>query len=509
MKSSSSPQVISVFISSPMDVPQERLAVKGVCQELISEPLLGGKVIVHPILWEVPGTGAPLLATCTPQQAINEVMCQPSECDLVIVILASRLGTPLPREANGQALLKPNGKPYRSGTEWEFLDAVRDHKEYSLPEVLVYRKTPQAPLSPTDPEFAANDRQRRLVDDFFSEFLNSDGSMPRGFATYTAPDDLAGLVKYAVMRLLPGILEKRKLERGPGGRVVGQCPSCKHIHADWQKRTACEFCKATLREPCTKCGTRNGVWSKFCGVCHIDLETGLNEVRKEAAGWQKEINRLEQTDQNEAALARLKALRVPGHSGLEAVREGFRRQTDRLQAALEERGQKHRRQAVQEQGTQFDDLARRAQWREAAIVLARLRRLKPDDRRLIKFGAALASGLRELVRAEPDDRELRRLYLKERRAAPELEAEDECSGQRLTTILTWTAVPGCVVLFPLLVFLPTLLGTIRGLQAARRCREYGPLPLRALFLSEQELQRRYRPGGPVGPYESGFSPLKM
>ena len=54
-------------------------------------------------------------AGLTPQEAINRGIAKPSECDLVIVILWSRMGTPLPPEYT-----KPDGTTSLSGTEWEY-----------------------------------------------------------------------------------------------------------------------------------------------------------------------------------------------------------------------------------------------------------------------------------------------------------------------------------------------------------------------------------------------------
>ena len=70
------------------------------------------------------------------------------------------------------------------------------------------------------------------------------------------------------------------------------------------------------------------------------------------------------------------------------------------------------------------------------------------------------------------------------------------------------AVVVCLVLLPLVLALPLVLGMIRRLDAARRCRRYGPLSLAALRLSDVELQRRYQPGA-GGRFEKGFGKLRL
>jgi hypothetical protein len=53
----------------------------------------------------------------TPQEAVNRSLSKPSQCDVVVVILWGRMGTPLP-----ESYKKPNGTLYLSGTEWECED---------------------------------------------------------------------------------------------------------------------------------------------------------------------------------------------------------------------------------------------------------------------------------------------------------------------------------------------------------------------------------------------------
>jgi hypothetical protein len=69
--------------------------------------------------WDDPAAGVPLLATMTPQEAVNQGLGRPADCDITIVILWSWLGSPL----RGDAFRKPDGEPYWSGTEWEYEDA--------------------------------------------------------------------------------------------------------------------------------------------------------------------------------------------------------------------------------------------------------------------------------------------------------------------------------------------------------------------------------------------------
>ena len=104
------PLYLRVFISSPGDVADERnLARRLLKDELPYDPLLRGKVTFDAVSWDDPAASTPMVATLTPQEAVNRFGCRPSECDIVIVVLWSRLGTQL----------KIDGTSYLSGTEYE------------------------------------------------------------------------------------------------------------------------------------------------------------------------------------------------------------------------------------------------------------------------------------------------------------------------------------------------------------------------------------------------------
>jgi serine/threonine protein kinase len=156
---------------------------------------------------------------------------------------------------------------------------------------------------------------------------------------------------------------------------------------------------------------------------------------------------------------------------------------------------------------EFDRQMREERWSDAAGTLDRLRLIAPADTRSSDCQARLAQGLRSLLFAKPEELPTRQLYLQER--TPELRDDDERAGRALGRRILWGVVLVCIVLFPLLLLLPTLIRTLNRMAPARRFCDLGPLPLRALLLDERELARRYRPGGPNGPYDEGFSQLRM
>ena len=125
-----------------------------------------------------------MLATETPQDSVNAARPRPATCDIVIVILWSRMGTPLP-----DSVRKPNGEPYLSGTEWEYEDAVNS-PEQPRPEVLVYRRTERAEdRAARSANWRRSEEQFERVEAFFAQFRNADGSLKGGVNEYATPSD--------------------------------------------------------------------------------------------------------------------------------------------------------------------------------------------------------------------------------------------------------------------------------------------------------------------------------
>ena len=77
-------RTIRIFISSPGDVAEERLLARRLIGRLDAQ--FGGALQFEAILWE----RFPLVATASFQEQLQK----PSDADIVIVVLWSRLGTP-------------------------------------------------------------------------------------------------------------------------------------------------------------------------------------------------------------------------------------------------------------------------------------------------------------------------------------------------------------------------------------------------------------------------------
>jgi len=202
-RATQNPLPLRVFLASPGDVVDERALALTVLEQLQYDPLLRGRITLETVAWDKPGAGTPMRATLTPQGAIKKGLPMPAECDIVIVVFWSRMGTPLPADEQ-----KPEGGRYLSGTEWEYRNALEAAESQGKPEILVYRRTTKIVLDPDDPEFDEKSQQWRLVKQFFQSFENPDGSLRRGYNAYAIPDEFRGQLNLHLRTLVREMLER-------------------------------------------------------------------------------------------------------------------------------------------------------------------------------------------------------------------------------------------------------------------------------------------------------------
>jgi hypothetical protein len=190
---------LRIFVSSPGDVGEERSITAKVIAQLREE--FEGRAELEPIFWE----HEPLRATAS----FQEQLPKPSETDLVILILWSRLGTRLPSH-----ITRADGSLYASGTEFEFEDALNGHRSKGTPDLMVYRKTAK-PVTELDSEEAVLERlsQKKALDGFVAKwFRGGDGSFTAAFHAFESPAAFEQLLEEHLRKLLSG---KLKLEGAP------------------------------------------------------------------------------------------------------------------------------------------------------------------------------------------------------------------------------------------------------------------------------------------------------
>lgn len=187
-----------VFVSSPGDVAEERALAERVIMRLGEE--FDGRLRVEGIFWEE----EPLLASDTFQAQLT----RPADADVVVCILWSRLGTPLP-----ERFKRPDGSRYASGTEFEFEDAVEAFRQTGRPELLVYRKTTEPVVALSDPDVMNRLQQKRALDAFLSRWFHdqSDGTLRAAFHPFATPDRFEELLETHLRKLVVRRLPEREL----------------------------------------------------------------------------------------------------------------------------------------------------------------------------------------------------------------------------------------------------------------------------------------------------------
>lgn len=251
----SPPRHLHIFLSSPGDVAEERATAKRVLSDFPYDPLLRGRVTIDIVAWDTPVGSVPMYATVTPQAAVDRGLRRPSQCDIVIIILWSRMGTLLSPEHR-----RADGTRYASGTEWEYEDALQSpHK----PEILVYRRTSNSILDPDRPDYQDALAQLRRVDDFFAAFQNVDGSFRRGFNSYQDPEDFRRQFEFHLRGVIKRLLDSHESQPGlaPAARSLlddsGRATPAPHTYEEPRRLDA-----AMVRE--TKASHPTEVWAQIC-----------------------------------------------------------------------------------------------------------------------------------------------------------------------------------------------------------------------------------------------------
>jgi hypothetical protein len=296
-------KLFRVFIASPGDVVEERRAAEQILQRINHDPLLPSTFRLEIIMWE----DTAVFATKTPQGSIMATLPPPSECDLVVVILWSRMGTPMPLDF----ARKPDGTAYVSGTEWEYEDAQRAHQQYGKPEILVFRRASEISLKPDDHDLEDRVRQIQKVQTFFDGFKNPDGSLKRGYMAYTDPSEFPGKFEQSIRWWI------KKLANTPSEYSTRPSDSANSNDAFTESRVAMQIRYQEIPSE-SPMGSQETVGPRFSS--NKNGEATMNPSRANTSGevsaplerWRQRlrfsVKEWERIDRNEAALLRGKLL---------------------------------------------------------------------------------------------------------------------------------------------------------------------------------------------------------
>ena len=181
---------VRIFISSPSDVEIERHIALQVIQRL--EKRYANVLDIKPILWE----REPLLASGHFQDALD-----PRVADIMVCMLWSRLGSPLPNSFTGN-----DGQTGLTGSEWEFEKALQSYEQTGKPELLVYRKTSRISTNLDDINKAqlALDQKKKVEEFFLKHFHNQDelSTFKRAYFPFDLSDEFEQQLELHLQPLL-------------------------------------------------------------------------------------------------------------------------------------------------------------------------------------------------------------------------------------------------------------------------------------------------------------------
>jgi WD40 repeat protein len=187
------PQRLRIFVSSPADVPNERLRADLIVDKLAQD--YGRFFAIESYRWEHEA----MLASAHFQDAIEP----PSAFDIVVLILWSRLGTPLPEKTAEREYRGIDGRVPVTGTEWEYEEALKAAREKKAPDLLAFRNISPAPIDPRDAGAqAASMAQLGALNAFWTRHFADRGVFLAAYDEYRTLEEFAQRLEESLRKLI-------------------------------------------------------------------------------------------------------------------------------------------------------------------------------------------------------------------------------------------------------------------------------------------------------------------
>ena len=207
---------LRIFLSSPGDVIATREIAALTIERLAQDYARFFRI--EPYLWEYEA----MVASAHFQDSIEP----PSAFDIVVLIVWSRLGTPLPERTEVREYRGMDGRAPVTGTEWEYEEALKAAREVGTPDLLVYRSREDARVRTLDSERRRKDiEQLEELDRFWSRHFANQGAYLGAYTEFASGAEFAA----AFEKHLRKLIEKRIApvasdSHEPGTRIWTQAP---------------------------------------------------------------------------------------------------------------------------------------------------------------------------------------------------------------------------------------------------------------------------------------------
>ncbi|MDQ2860434.1 MAG: WD40 repeat domain-containing protein, partial [Pseudomonadota bacterium] len=203
-------QRLRIFLSSPGDVASAReIAAQTI--ERLGQDYARHFQIDEPYMWEHEA----MLASGHFQDSVEP----PSAFDIVVLILWSRLGTPLPEKTAVREYRGIDGRAPVTGTEWEYEEALGRARREGAPELLVFRSRAPAIMDMRDPRL--RDRQlaqAQALDAFWSRHFANQGVFLGAYTEFADDADFAATFENQLRKLI----DKRLASPAPIGETASK-----------------------------------------------------------------------------------------------------------------------------------------------------------------------------------------------------------------------------------------------------------------------------------------------
>ena len=193
-------RTVRVFISSPGDVEVERRRAAAVTRRLDRE--FRRFFTVQPYLWEQEAQRS--------SGHFQDYIQPPSEFDIVVLILWSRLGTPLPAHTSVREYHGSDGRTPVTGTELEYEEARTRAERDSVPALLVFRNESETPVSSTDAALRElKQEQLEALDEFWRRHFEDRGVFLSAFSRYEKIEQFEALLETQLRKVLQELSQKQ------------------------------------------------------------------------------------------------------------------------------------------------------------------------------------------------------------------------------------------------------------------------------------------------------------
>ena len=134
----------------------------------------------------------------------QDCIVAPSATDIVVIVLWSRLGTPLPERTSRREYRGLDGRAPITGTEWEYEDALRASRERGIPDLLVYRKDIAGEArGRSSAEMKSAVRQMRALEAFWERnFQDRQGQFIAAYHRFKSLDEFEAMLEMHLRALL-------------------------------------------------------------------------------------------------------------------------------------------------------------------------------------------------------------------------------------------------------------------------------------------------------------------